>query len=146
MEASGIVPGSQQFRRNWKRFMPWRIAPRFTTFLDFPPSWLDVKWSSKLWQPKEVENTEGMQGGVGRREHSLSPIKKWDKNSDEYSLGLNPFLTLMHYLEDNRGIFTIFTTSMKQAYSKPDSGLGHTDVCPKQFYYTQCGNPGSTST
>lgn len=51
MDASGIVPGSQQFNRNWKRFMPCRIAPRFTTFLLFPPSWLEDRWSSKLWQP-----------------------------------------------------------------------------------------------
>jgi hypothetical protein len=54
MDASGIVPGSQQFNRNWKRFMPCRIAPRFTTFLLFPPSWLGERWSSKLWQPVGV--------------------------------------------------------------------------------------------
>lgn len=54
IDASGIVPGSQQFNRNWKRFMPCRIAPRFTTFLLFPPSWLEGRWSSKLWQPVDV--------------------------------------------------------------------------------------------
>lgn len=48
MEASGMVPGSQQFRRNWKRFMPCRMAPRFTTFLFFIASWLAAKRS---WKP-----------------------------------------------------------------------------------------------
>lgn len=40
-----MVPGSQQFRRNWKRFMPWRMAPRFTTFLFFMASWLAARRS-----------------------------------------------------------------------------------------------------
>lgn len=118
MEASGIVPGSQQFRRNWKRFIPWRIAPRFTTFFDFPPSWLEVKWSSKLWQPEEVKEYRGDcregQGKGNRHSHQLKKKKKkWCKNPDEYSFSLNSFLALMCYLEDNMGIFKTFVTSVK---------------------------------
>lgn len=52
MDASGMVPGSQQFSRNWKRFMPCRIAPKFTTFLFFMASWLAARRSWKPWGPE----------------------------------------------------------------------------------------------
>lgn len=51
MEASGMVPGSQQFNRNWNLFMPCLIAPRFTMFLFFMASWLAAKRSWNPWQP-----------------------------------------------------------------------------------------------
>lgn len=46
-----MVPGSQQFNRNWNLFMPCLIAPRFTMFLFFMASWLAAKRSWNPWQP-----------------------------------------------------------------------------------------------
>lgn len=70
MEASGMVPGSQQFRRNWKRFIPWRMAPRFTTFLFFMASWLAARRSWKPWGPeghREDHKRRGITKPVWRR-------------------------------------------------------------------------------
>ena len=57
MEASGMVPGSQQLSRNWKRFIPCRMAPRFTTFLFFMASWLAARRSWKPWGPTRHDIT-----------------------------------------------------------------------------------------
>lgn len=61
IEASGMVPGSQQFRRNWNLFMPCLMAPRFTMFLFFITSGFEAKRSGNPWHPVSDKTTRKVQ-------------------------------------------------------------------------------------